>query len=146
MLPPHFYAGLSMLPDLKKPCKLSTYAPNGSGYAHCFVRGVRIKHHRQAYCEANEVSIESISGLQVRHLCDVKNCIEPEHLMLGTNEDNIRDRFRWDRKDGTSKLTASQAKEIRSRMRDSGKELAAEFGVSKSTISEIQTGKIWKDV
>lgn len=31
-------------------------------------------------------------GLQVLHKCDIRNCINPEHLFLGTNIDNVNDR------------------------------------------------------
>ena len=31
------------------------------------------------------------NGLFVMHRCDVKLCINPKHLMLGTNADNLRD-------------------------------------------------------
>ena len=32
-------------------------------------------------------------GLQVRHKCDVNNCVNPLHLLLGTNRDNINDKI-----------------------------------------------------
>ncbi len=47
--------------------------------------------HRRVYCEAAGVNIDSIKGLVVMHLCDNPRCIEPSHLKLGTQKDNMTD-------------------------------------------------------
>ena len=39
-------------------------------------------------------------GLHVLHRCDVRTCVNPDHLFLGTNLDNIRDRIAKGRKGG----------------------------------------------
>lgn len=44
--------------------------------------------HRVAYC----VHVGEIPhGINVLHSCDVRNCIEPTHLFLGTQDDNLKD-------------------------------------------------------
>lgn len=48
--------------------------------------------HRVVYIEHNKVTMRSIAGLSVRHTCDNPRCINPEHLILGTHADNMRDR------------------------------------------------------
>jgi hypothetical protein len=44
--------------------------------------------HRYSYQAFNG---EIPKGLQVCHSCDVRNCVNPEHLWLGTNQDNVND-------------------------------------------------------
>ncbi len=53
-------------------------------------RGNTLKAHRVAWTEANG---PIPAGLFVCHSCDVRNCIEPAHLWLGTQADNNRDMF-----------------------------------------------------
>lgn len=35
---------------------------------------------------------EILDGYTINHLCDVGNCINPEHIYMGTNADNMRDK------------------------------------------------------
>lgn len=104
---------------------------------------------------AHQVSYEAYKGkipegLVVRHICDNPCCINPDHLILGTQADNVADReSRGRRKDingekiGTSKLTAEQALEIRA-SELSLSQLAKIYNVHKTTVSLIKTGKSWK--
>jgi predicted DNA-binding protein (UPF0251 family) len=58
------------------------------GYGQVSVDGVSVYAHRAAY----EVFVGRIpDGLQVLHTCDVRPCIEPTHLFLGTQLDNVVD-------------------------------------------------------
>jgi hypothetical protein len=107
--------------------------------------------HRMSY----EVFIGPIPrDLNVLHSCDNPSCINPEHLFAGTHLDNHRDMVSKGRQVilrgedvGTSKLTASQVREIKSRLgyRNSGA-LAREFGVSDSLIDNVRYGKSWRHV
>ncbi len=47
--------------------------------------------HRVAYCEANGVTLEAIKGIIVRHTCDNPGCVNPDHLILGSHQDNSND-------------------------------------------------------
>jgi DNA-binding XRE family transcriptional regulator len=95
-------------------------------------------------------------GLQVLHRCDVPACVNPEHLYLGTQKDNIRDAILRGRhknpprlvgeKANGSKLKAAQVLQIRKFLAAGALEedLAKRFGVSRSTISAIRNNRVWK--
>jgi hypothetical protein len=102
-------------------------------------------------------------GLCVLHKCDNPKCVNPEHLFLGTQLDNIKDRGdknRSARQFGASNAQAKlkerevQAiKEIlrrhpsrRSRYHGIQVFLARWFGVSKSAISKIHQGRKWTHI
>jgi len=93
-------------------------------------------------------------GLCVLHHCDNPSCVNPEHLFLGTNQDNsddMKQKGRQARISGEShwksKLTDKQVCEIRKRYSPWGKggekssTLAKEFGVSPSLIIYIVNNK-----
>ena len=92
----------------------------------------------------------------VCHHCDVPSCCNPDHLFLGTcrenNLDSIR-KGRWGRPRGEDapgvKLTAEQVREIRAAYKPYHREfsttaLAKKYGIGKSQIHLIVTGKKWK--
>lgn len=89
-------------------------------------------------------------GLIVRHKCDNYRCVNPEHLELGTRDQNMKDMISRGRslkgeKNVNSKLTEKQAREIK--FSDlSRKELMKKFNVSYSCVKEIQNNKRWKHI
>ena len=105
--------------------------------------------HRIAY----ELWVGEIpNDLLVRHKCDNRKCVNPEHLELGTQTDNMRDMVARGRRPHTigtqnpnSKLTEDDVKEIRVLL-DFGflqKEIAEMYGVSQTRISVIKLNKHW---
>ncbi len=90
---------------------------------------------------------EILDGLCVCHRCDNPPCVNPAHLFLGTNIDNVRDREKKDRNNhvvGEShpqhKLTDVQVDEIRTRYANGGitmQALADQFGVGLAQIWRI---------
>lgn len=131
-------------------CWLWSGAISAHGYGY-------IKQHGQARL-AHRVSWEMEggpipNGLFVCHRCDVRNCVNPKHLFLGTHDDNMQDaseKGRWacGEKQWMSKLTAAQVVEIR-RLRSNGiklKVIAEEFGVSTPTICQIINRKLWAHI
>ena len=102
-------------------------------------------------------------GMLVCHHCDVRNCIRPDHLFVGTEKDNTDDMVSKGRalfqtdperlrqqgsKHGESKLTEEQVIEIR-RLRAEGKrqwEIAQQFGVTRGLIGHIVRRQAWAHV
>ena len=77
--------------ELSGDCWLWTRAKNTKGYG--IVRTYR--RLRRAHRVAYEIRNGPIpDGLQVCHSCDCPSCINPDHLWLGTNQENIADRMR----------------------------------------------------
>lgn len=88
--------------------------------------------------------------LLVLHSCDNPSCVRPDHLFLGTDAVNMRDKQRKGR--ATSgprrRLKASLVAEIRRRYAEGGEtyqSLGREFGVSRCHVADIIKGKAWKD-
>lgn len=90
------------------------------------------------------------SGMVVCHACDNPLCCNPNHLFLGTPQDNNEDKLRKGRhtygeKTASSILKYRDVQEIRRhpKVRGSGVQLAKKYGVSPATISAIRVGRIW---
>ena len=85
-------------------------------------------------------------GLQANHHCDVPTCVNPDHLYLGTQGDNVRDgirRNRYPKYRAHRKMSAEQVVEARA-LRLRGwklQPLADRFGVSKGQMSLICRGE-----
>jgi hypothetical protein len=81
------------------------------------------------------------------HRCDVRSCLNPKHLDLGTPLANMRDKMRKGRQPSGERhykavLTAVDVYYIR-RSPEKGSVLARRFGVAQSTISQIRSHRNW---
>lgn len=81
-------------------------------------------------------------GKHVLHRCHVPRCVNPDHLYIGDRRDNMRDMAISGRQH-LQKLTPDQAWEIL-HSEESWRVLAAQFGVTRQTISHIRNGHSWK--
>lgn len=89
------------------------------------------------------------TGMIVRHKCDNPACINPEHLEVGTHQDNLRDKMERERqakgsKIGISKLKENQVREIKA-LFDTQlvSEIAKTYHVNWTTIKSIKEGRTW---
>jgi len=97
---------------------------------------------------------EIAPGLAVCHRCDVRACVNPEHLFLGTHAENMKDMKEKGRsphgdEHSRSKLTAKNVSRIKAMLAEGHmrvSEIARAFGVTHATIDCIAKGKTWKHV
>jgi hypothetical protein len=137
-------------------CWLWVGAKNNKGYGQFRVQGKSTLAHRTSWILKNG---EIPPHLNVLHKCDVRNCVNPDHLFLGTLKDNMRDcsnkgrlSVNWPGYKGEqhklSKLTVAEVLEIRSdeKQRGYGMRLAKKYGVSPSTIYDAAKGRLWAHI
>ncbi len=127
---------------------------NTNGYGRFVMGNAHILAHRQSY----EFFVGSIpDGKNVCHSCDNRQCVNPHHLWLGSQSENLKDAADKGRmfkpntngeRNGNRKLCADDVRTIRAMFRGGQRRyrIAERFGVSPSTVGEIIAGKIWKDV
>lgn len=121
-------------------CILWWKSLNAGGYGCIMINYRRMYAHRYAY-ELFKGTIPE--GMSVLHTCDNTACINPDHLYLGTQQQNMRDR--QVRKRTHSKLTHQQITEIRSlRKILPGKVVGKIYGVSAEYVYDIWGGQYWK--
>lgn len=97
------------------------------------------------------------NGLYVLHRCDNRKCVNPEHLFVGTQKENMRDcvekgRFKTEfsrgSRNGASRLTEDDVANIKHRISKGEwqRRLADEFGVGKTTIWDIAHERSWAHI
>lgn len=106
--------------------------------------------HRMAWMLHNKKDIPK--GMFVLHYCDNPPCCNPNHLRLGTQQDNMNDMKKRGRspnnrgeKNPKSKLTKTQVLYIRHYDLDI-KDIAKRYGVSKVQIWRIKANKTWANI
>lgn len=119
-----------------------------NGYGLFSIGSVHFRAHRLS-AEFFGATIEP--GQLVMHSCDNPPCVNPVHLIVGTQADNMRDmvakgRHVWST--GRSKLTAQQVIEIRRRLAagEMGTALASEYRVHPQTIHHIKSRRYWPNL
>lgn len=139
-------------PCAQTGCWLWTDAPGKNGYGRLYVNGkVRLAHQLSYELHVGPIG----DGLCVCHRCDVRSCVNPDHLFLGTVAENIADMVEKGRHArGSSRRQArlSEADVLNLRARIARGERvrpvreAKAFGVSTSRMSRILRGLAWTHV
>ena len=119
----------------------------GSFHMHDGIRQGTVWVHRFPY-ELKHGKIPD--GLFACHICDVRSCVNPAHIFLGTIAENNADAARKGRtsrgdKHHYAKLTESEAKEIKYGTLRNG-EAARRFSVSPALICDIRYGRAWRHI
>jgi hypothetical protein len=113
-------------------CLIWTRCFNTDGYPRCAWKGsVNGKVHRIVWELHNK---QDPTGYVVRHTCDNPKCINPNHLLLGTNLENIQDRVQRDRTQGLKQNDVLAIQYMYHNKIYTMKELATLFNVSYNTI------------
>lgn len=150
-------------PEPNTGCFLWTAARDRDGYGVFWDGEFNRKAHRYAY----SIAFGTIpDGALVCHRCDTPECVNPEHLWVGTHADNLKDRDQKGRtasgdingaraqpetrprgwRHPASKLTDGQVKEIRRRCADGESQtaVARDFGVRSTNVNAIVLRKAWR--
>ncbi|WP_192258615.1 HNH endonuclease [Mesorhizobium caraganae] len=86
------------------------------------------------------------TGLCVCHRCDTTLCVNPDHLWLGTHQENMADKARKGR--GRSILKADDIPQIRQMLREGASQssVAKAYGVNPNTICGLYRGRNWRHI
>lgn len=136
----------------KHGCWICTsHRKDKEGYVRCCRPGRKI-------VLAHRLIFELFNGpigkdLVCRHTCDRRDCINPRHIVLGTQIDNIKDRDSRRRgvvlsgeSHGMAKLKKEDVRAILRDKHSTQRELAKTYGVSQQHIWGIKHRKVWKNV
>lgn len=145
------------IPEPNSGCWLWTSTLANTGYGRVVRGRKQLGAHRLAWEAANCSAVPA--GMFICHRCDVTMCVNPDHLFLGTPQDNVAD---MDRKGRAVRRGAggSQARGTRQHLArlddeavrylrmssESCSVLAARFGVSVVAIKTARRGGTWTHV
>jgi hypothetical protein len=130
---------------------------NAYGHGCMGIGGRTVMAHRAAWMVKHGDIPE---GMLVLHRCDTPGCINPDHLFLGTQQDNENDKVAKGRqargaalahtrargaRNGNAKLTESDVLAIRGAEAPQ-RALAKRFGVTQAIISKIKRREVWTHV
>ncbi len=137
----------------KESCWIWTGAKTRQGYGSFVVRSRPFETmlaHRVSW-ELHNGPIPG--GMQVLHTCDNPPCINPAHLYLGNNDDNVADRMEKGRhvsvgvlgeRNPQAKINRFDVLTIREEYTpERRKSLALRFGISEGHVVRIARGKSW---
>ena len=121
------------------------------GYGKLYIRRKAYSAHRVAWVIANNAEIPE--GMCVCHSCDNPACVNPDHLWIGTDADNLNDKVSKGRQArgirvSGAKLNDSDVETIFV-LREAGwlhRQIAARFGVGTKHVADILARRNWAHV
>lgn len=137
-------------PEPMSGCWLWIGPVDGRGYAKFIYR------HRAYIASRVSAMVHGMTlplGKVVCHRCDNRLCVNPDHLFVGTQKQNMDDmrakgRAAVGERMPTAKLTAAKVRGIRFLASLGRKQnvMAEQYGVSKMTISRVVNRQLWSHV
>lgn len=109
---------------------------NARGYGSSTYNGKFISLHRKVYLINKGPTPE---GLVVMHICDNPRCINPEHLKLGTQLENMADKFNKGRHVSRGPSVSDEVLEDILNSKETQTQLAQRYGLHQSTISKMKS-------
>lgn len=125
---------------------------NRGFYASIGYKGATMLVHRASYMAFKG---EIPEGMLVLHSCDNRICINPDHLRIGNQTDNMRDRSERGRcasqrgsKHGRAKLNDGDVRQIMQRISNNERDyqIAKHYSVTASNINSIRSGVSWNHI
>lgn len=141
--------------DAETECLEWQGATDSCGYGHIIVNGKQLLTHRLSYRVHKQ---EIVDGMQINHKCHNECCINPDHLYMGTQKENVNDavqagnyvsNFGVGEDHIYSELCEQDVIEMREKYETGDythKELAEEYGVNINTAGEAIRGDTWAHV
>ncbi len=139
---------LQALPVTMEGCKLWNKWIEKNGYGRINVERKKWSTHRLSY---HLFKGPIPSDMFVCHKCDNPKCVNPDHLWLGTSEDNMKDMVKKDRQmqhenHYRAKLSKMDVIEIRKQHANLMNELATRYQISRGNLVSIISKKSWKGI
>jgi hypothetical protein len=118
------------------------------GYGTMRIDGRHLQPHRYACILQN--GSPPTPKLVARHTCNVKRCVNPRHMLWGTDQDNMDDKIKTGsctrgEEINFAKLTAEKVLTIRASV-ETHVALAKRYGVSVNSIMNVRSRFTWKHV
>jgi hypothetical protein len=129
-------------PTVKSKCLLFIGCLGQDGYGKITFKNIDYRTHILAW----EAKNKEKTNMLVRHICNIRNCCNPDHLIIGTRRENSLDFLSYSKQ---VKLKEAEVKEIKKLFINSNlsnKEISKIYKVSDNTISRIRNGHTWSHI